>query len=909
MSGGLDDLSFELKAEMDRALADIKSLSAQLSGVYTSVGKINTAFKDVGAAQVRRLADSVRSIDFTNLTGGANSLYSIANAAESAATVMDTVSTSVLAVEHGITAAAFTATSAATTFTGLGRAAAGVTSAFSSCTSASRSMTATLQTTATASSLAAPALNSAARASSMLSRTLHTVSGGARVASSVISGAGSVLRSVAGVITHVAHSLHAVLIVTDLLKTAFSILMVPVQMVWSVAVAAFTGLGFALRAVLLPVQLLWSGFVLLAKATWAVVKPILGLALAVAKVWFIFKGWIGAVKIIFSWLSMLPPKLRLLVGGMLALGAAGKVGAAGLKALTFTVQVATGAARLAINGFRLLSLPILALVNPAAAARNAMSLLGSTIGLAGRAALAATSKMYGLAASIGRLASTGLKSVASGFMSIGANVAKLGPQIAAFGVLAATAIGTKFAVATEKNSAVFGIMLKDMQQGQAVVKSLQASKAAKLFDNQELLDSGRLLFKSGVSAADLTAKTEQLATIASATSTEISDLARIYQQGASIGSFGQDKINQLAERGIDIYHALEAATGKSGGALKEMISEGQIGIKEMDAALAHMTEGNGIYAGSLDVMANTTAGKFSAMKNNMTQALGEIMGVALEIFQPFFTAIVAMSEQLKAGFMEFREPVMFAATAVAWLFKNFVDLSRFAFVSFGLFSVTAFNDFAYFFTDTVPAYLAWFSQNWKQVFVDAGNLIVTVFSNIAKNIGSAMRAIWDYIKSGGTTDLQFAFTPLLDGFEATVSELPNIPDRAMTELEKQLSAEIEGLGSSLANDFDAMLANTVANANIPQAELSGQTSGGVNASPGDAMDKASKDASRRAVENKGSLIRSSEGQSVLAQLSKAMGKGDDTKRTVKAVETVADKITNIEREVRNGRRLIGSKFA
>ncbi|MBL8819084.1 MAG: hypothetical protein JNL58_23850 [Planctomyces sp.] len=67
-------------------------------------------------------------------------------------------------------------------------------------------------------------------------------------------------------------------------------------------------------------------------------------------------------------------------------------------------------------------------------------------------------------------------------------------KTAAAGLIATmVAVGTSTAIATEKNNAVFGTMLGDMQQGSAVVKSLQNTEAGKLFDNQELLDSGRLL--------------------------------------------------------------------------------------------------------------------------------------------------------------------------------------------------------------------------------------------------------------------------------------------------------------------------------------------------------------------------------------------------------------------------------
>jgi tape measure domain-containing protein len=469
------------------------------------------------------------------------------------------------------------------------------------------------------------------------------------------------------------------------------------------------------------------------------------------------------------------------------------------------------------------------------------------------------------------------------------------------------AIGTSTAIATEKNNAVFGVMLKDMEAGKAVVGSLQKTEAAKLFDNQELLDSGRLLFKAGISAGNVADKTNQLATIAAATSTELGDLARIYQQGASTGSFGQDKINQFAERGIDIYHALEAATGQHGAALQKMISDGKIGTAEMDAAFANMTEGTGIYAGALETLGNTTAGKWKTIQNNITQALGGVMGVALEILAPFGTVLVTISEQVAGAFGSFRPHIMYAAVAGAWFFGNIVDIGRFAWASLSLFAVTAFNDIIYFFTDKIPAYLSWFSANWKQVFVDAGNLILTVFTNIAKNIGSAMTAIWDYIASGGTTELKFAFVPLLDGFKATVSELPNIPERAMTELEKSLQAQTEGIGVQLGDNFDSMLKDAEKKMAKQAPELSKDAGKAAADGAGTATDEAAKNASKKMAENKAAQINSSEGQSVVAQMLKGL-KGDDDKSAKKAAIKSEKHLEKLARNSDRGKPLAAREW-
>ena len=440
---------------------------------------------------------------------------------------------------------------------------------------------------------------------------------------------------------------------------------------------------------------------------------------------------------------------------------------------------------------------------------------------------------------------------AIGFLSSIPSMATMGATALAGLAAAAVAMGSNFAMATEKNQAVFGVMVKDMDQGQAIVADLQNSAAVGLFDNEEVLNSGRLLFKAGVAAVDLRGKTEQLATIAAATSTELGDLTRIYQQGANRGSFGQDKINQLAERGIDIYHGLTAATGKSGEELSKMITNGQIGLTEMDAALAYLTEGNGIYAGSLAKLGETTSGMLAQIKNNFMQALGGMGAVGNDAFKPVLSAILAMSEGIKTSigaispivnqvFMTIRGLFTGIWSIVTTTFSGIFGAGAATFQSLLGVTMEWVTRFRFFFESIVPivqfvgltvtsslvkafndsvAYLKWFGENWVNVFMDKATLTTAIFKNIAINIGNAMTAIWDFIKSGGTQDLALVWTPLLTGFESTVSQLPNMSERAMTALEESLQQQTQQLGTHLADTFDAMSLEAQASLTIVPPEM------------------------------------------------------------------------------------------
>jgi hypothetical protein len=114
-------------------------------------------------------------------------------------------------------------------------------------------------------------------------------------------------------------------------------------------------------------------------------------------------------------------------------------------------------------------------------------------------------------------------------------------------------------------------------------------------------------------------------------------------------------------------------------------------------------------------------------------------------------------------------------------------------------------ELAHLFTATLPAYLSWFGDNWQNLFTDLVSFTATVFTNLAENIGSAMVAIWDYIASGGTESLSIAWTPLLEGFQATVDALPQVAERIPGELEKSLTEMVSGLKTKLATDMTATM--------------------------------------------------------------------------------------------------------
>jgi hypothetical protein len=109
-------------------------------------------------------------------------------------------------------------------------------------------------------------------------------------------------------------------------------------------------------------------------------------------------------------------------------------------------------------------------------------------------------------------------------------------------------------------------------------------------------------------------------------------------------------------------------------------------------------------------------------------------------------------------------------------------------------------------TVTIPAYAMWFAENFVNLIRDGLMLAFTVVTNHVQKIIDAFRALWDFIASGGTTDVlgqlgDIAGRSYLEGFESSLTDLPEIAGRKISEREKQLAETIGEIGANLGEQF------------------------------------------------------------------------------------------------------------
>lgn len=140
--------------------------------------------------------------------------------------------------------------------------------------------------------------------------------------------------------------------------------------------------------------------------------------------------------------------------------------------------------------------------------------------------------------------------------------------------------------------------------------------------------------------------------------------------------------------------------------------------------------------------------------------------------------------------------------AMEFIFLNFGRVSSAIWVDMQLGAVRTFNELVHLLTVQMPIALKWFADNWQDIFKTLWSFTKNLFLNIGENFSKFTSPLELAKLAAGQTTLEDMWTPLLDGFENTIKELPNFAAREIGELEAELQQQSDDLWGALANDFN-----------------------------------------------------------------------------------------------------------
>jgi tape measure domain-containing protein len=228
------------------------------------------------------------------------------------------------------------------------------------------------------------------------------------------------------------------------------------------------------------------------------------------------------------------------------------------------------------------------------------------------------------------------------------NQLKLGAVALGVGMAIAAPFGLGLKYASEFETAEVGLAtaLKSTEAAKAAFAQIKADAAATPFDTQSLLAGNRALISTGMTAQ---AAREDILNLANAVagsgggSVELQRMAINMQQISNLGKASSVDIKQFAIAGINIYQLLAEATGKPIAKVKEM----DVTYSDLSKALKIAAQEGGVYAGALEKMSQTAAGKSSTLKDEITFAFAALGTAVFPIFHGVIDLLISASKAVR----------------------------------------------------------------------------------------------------------------------------------------------------------------------------------------------------------------------------------------------------------------------
>lgn len=421
---------------------------------------------------------------------------------------------------------------------------------------------------------------------------------------------------------------------------------------------------------------------------------------------------------------------------------------------------------------------------------------------------------FQLASAYVSLSNRGFSGVMGGIASIGQRLTSLAP----IALGASAAIGTiggagslaglvSLAANLERTETQFGTLLGSAEKAKQMVADLSAFSASTPFQMDGLTQTAKTLLAFGVTQEQVIPTMKALGDVAAASGADLNDLGNIYGKVRARGVLMTESLDQFNERAIPVGAELAKMFGKTESEIRDMASSGQISFADLQQAMVNMTSQGGMAFGGMAAQSQTLGGLWSTLSDNISLALTEI-GVA--IVDGFDLKTVTANiigfvgrfrdewlPNIVAGFQWMSQniinPVSSALGMMGGMFFDFVSnldiywqIAQLQVANYSLNAVAHITTLG----RNIVSTITWAIGNWRNLLVDIANAHITVFQNVGTNLRAIWQGVLDFIAGRG---FNVDFTPLLQGFESTISQMPEL---AKANLDS-LKPSIDGLYSEL----------------------------------------------------------------------------------------------------------------
>ena len=183
---------------------------------------------------------------------------------------------------------------------------------------------------------------------------------------------------------------------------------------------------------------------------------------------------------------------------------------------------------------------------------------------------------------------------------------------------------------------------------------------------------------------------------------------------------------------------------------------------------------------------------------------------ASSVMEPAISGISSAMIGIRPYINMFLQGIIAAVTGAEVGFTNMGQVVQLAWLSFKLGFSQMIEGTRHTFTVVLPEYISWFANNAYNLLRDAAVGMVTIITNLGKNLGEFGAAIFMWFSNGMQGGLdglmsqlgETMMVSLTDGFEAQTSALPEIAARQMTAYEQELTSQMSVIGGNLGDQFN-----------------------------------------------------------------------------------------------------------
>lgn len=170
---------------------------------------------------------------------------------------------------------------------------------------------------------------------------------------------------------------------------------------------------------------------------------------------------------------------------------------------------------------------------------------------------------------------------------------------------------------------------------------------------------------------------------------------------------------------------------------------------------------------------------------------------AWDFITSIWTSIVGDAE---VNWDQVRDTIRDAIFAAEFIMMNFGDVAAMLWTEQQLKVVRFANQITHVFTHTIPELFSWFVNNFGDIMATLESLWRTTWQNMTQNVGVLLMNLPGII--AGTVSVEELWTPLTQGFQNTIRELPQLSEREISGLEADLADQLAGQQNQLQQGFE-----------------------------------------------------------------------------------------------------------